>query len=584
MQHNRDSHPDPAGFRQHAESLVIEPRPYSETHGSRWHYAIAAVLGVAITAALLAAILPVAYQYRDPDVASYIEAARNFLAGKGLSVSADLDKLPSALEPLSLWPPGYPLLIALAAKLLAVDPAWIAPKIDWLCWALLPCALSFAFRPILRNWSIHVISALVMIAPGAIQLAWQPMSDVPCLLLTILAFGAQFRASGGNGNSGPLLVSGVLCGIAYAVRNVGIAIFPAVIVSFAVLTLLRLLRPAAAIRRLFWWAAGAALIVIPLATYNLIVFGSLQPYHMAASTLGLAINIRYFLAALLTDFTANREFIYANFWNNKVLAAIVAAPLILAVIRRKALSALWSELSFTAKYAVISLGAYLIFGAAVVIMARSRYEWGELISDRHLLQYDWIIWAMAALLLENGGRISKGTIALASAAAAVLVGLRISLASQEVALARLESAPAFAATGPIGLSQIKTPNPADSYKRVMRLMIARDRELIRAVAQLPADVSLFSNYDDVLRVNADRPTYRVILDGDCRMPERLLTSDARLSKMKAVMILFPDPQILKSGCWESLEHSPQRRQALSVTRGYLVTLTNEGTKEQPAAK
>lgn len=119
MQHNRDSHPDPAGFRQHAESLVIEPRPYSETHGSRWHYAIAAVLGVAITAALLAAILPVAYQYRDPDVASYIEAARNFLAGKGLSVSADLDKLPSALEPLSLWPPGYPLLIALAAKLLA---------------------------------------------------------------------------------------------------------------------------------------------------------------------------------------------------------------------------------------------------------------------------------------------------------------------------------------------------------------------------------------------------------------------------------------------------------------------------------
>ncbi|MGZ5927665.1 MAG: hypothetical protein ACXWLX_00495 [Rhizomicrobium sp.] len=562
----------------------MEPSPYSADHGSRWHYGLSAVLGVAITATLLAAILPLAYQYRDPDAASYIEAARNLLAGKGLSVSAGLDKLPSALEPLSLWPPGYPLFIAFAAKLLGADPAWIAPKIDWLCWALLPCALSFAFRPILRNWSIHAISALVMIAPGAIWLAWQPMSDVPFLLLTILAFGALFRASGQKGNSGLLLVSGVLCGIAYTVRNVGIAIFPAVIVSFGLLALLRILRPATAIRQLLWWAVGAALIVTPLVTYNLVLFGHLQPYHMAASTLGLNINARYFLAALLTDITANREIIYANFWNNKVLAAIVAAPLALAVIRRKSLLALWRGLSFTAKNAVISLGAYLIFGTAVVVIARSRYEWGELITDRHFLQYDWIIWAMVALLVENGGRISKGTIALASAVAMLLVGLRISLASQEVALARLESAPAFTATGPIGLSQIKTPNPADSYKRVMRLTIARDHELIRAIATLPADVSLFSNYNDILIENDNRPTYRIMLDEDCGTPERLLTSDTRLSKMKAVMILFPDPQILKSGCWESLEQSPQKQRLLSVTRNYLVTLTNGKAKDQPAAR
>ena len=367
-----------------------------------------------------------------------------------------------------------------------------------------------------------------MIAPGAIGLAWQPMSDVPFLLLTILAFGALFRAAGRKGNSGLLLLSGVLCGIAYAVRNVGIAIFPAVIVSFAVLTLLRTLRPATAIRQLLWWAAGAALIVVPLAAYNLALFGHLQPYHMAASTLGLAINIRYFLAAMLTDITANREIIYANFWNNKVLVAVVAAPLVLAVIRRKALLALWRGLSFTAKNAVISLGAYLVFGAAVVVIARSRYEWGELISDRHFLQYDWIIWAMAALLVENGGRISKGTIALASAVATVLVGFRVSLASQEVALARLESAAVFTATGPIGLSQIKTPDPAGSYQRIMRLTIARDHELIRAIAKLPADVSLISNYEDVLRENDNRPTYRIILDEDCRLPEHLLTSDTRL--------------------------------------------------------
>ena len=562
----------------------MEPSPYPEAHGSRWHYGISAVLGVAITAVLLAVILQLAYQYRDPDAASYIEAARNLLAGKGLSVSAGLDKLPSALEPLSLWPPGYPLLIAFAAKLLGADPAWIAPKIDWLCWALLPCALSFAFRPILRNWSIHAISVLVMIAPGAIGLAWQPMSDIPFLFLTILAFGVLFRASGEKGNSGLLLVSGMLCGIAYAVRNVGIAIFPAIIVSFAVLALLRVLRPAAAIRQLLWWAAGAALIVIPLAAYNLVLFGHLQPYHMAASTLGLNINTRYFLAALLTDITANREFIYANFWNNKVLVAIVAAPLVLAVIRRKPLLALWREFSFAAKNTVISLGAYLIFGAAVVIIARSRYEWGELISDRHFLQYDWIIWAMAALLVENGGRISKRTIALASAVATVLVGLRISLAFQEVALAKQESAAVFTAASPIDLSQIKTPNPGSSYQRVMRLTIARDRELIRAIAMLPADVSLFSNYDDVLRENDNRPTYRIILDKDCGTPERLLRSDTRLSKMNAVMILFPDPQILKSGCWESLEQSPQKQRLLSVTRNYLVTLTNGKDKEQPAAK
>jgi hypothetical protein len=105
--------------------------------GDRSQYMISLAIGVMMSWAFLAFIVPISYPFIDPDTSYYIEAARNLLAGHGLVVSTAAESLPRATEHLNLWPPGFPLLIAAVSALFHSDPAWVAPKIVWLSWALL---------------------------------------------------------------------------------------------------------------------------------------------------------------------------------------------------------------------------------------------------------------------------------------------------------------------------------------------------------------------------------------------------------------------------------------------------------------
>ena len=79
------------------------------------------VFGMAVTAWYVWSISGFLFAY-FPDSASYIEAARSLVQGNGLMRTAPLARLDLAVEPLSLWPPGYPLLIA-AASILSGLPA-----------------------------------------------------------------------------------------------------------------------------------------------------------------------------------------------------------------------------------------------------------------------------------------------------------------------------------------------------------------------------------------------------------------------------------------------------------------------------
>jgi hypothetical protein len=51
--------------------------------------------------------------------------------------------------------------------------------------------------------------------------------------------------------------------------------------------------------------------------------------------------------------------------------------------------------------AFILAGSYCVAGAVIVIAARTKYQWGELISERHVLPYLFSLLIVLALILKN---------------------------------------------------------------------------------------------------------------------------------------------------------------------------------------
>ena len=546
---------------------------------ARRHYGIALILGFAIAMFYVAMVAPIAYLYSDPDTSYFLEAARNVLAGNGLVVSAELDKWSSVTEPLSLWPPGYPITIAVGAKLLGVDPMWLAPKIAWLSWALLPAALLFVLRPVLSSRSVHVISVIVMLSPGVIANAWQAMTDVPFLLLTLISFGLFFRGTQAGARPVVLMMSGVFCALAYSYRNVGMASFLAIGGAYSILVVLRLVNFRAALSRLTWWAAGSSLIVIPLLLRNQLVFGDLQPYAMPPSQVGVGKNIRDYAASTLSDILAVRVYLYQAIENNAICLALGFGLVLLVWLARKNLARLWNDLPPAMKERFAVLLAYVAAGASVVIVARTTYQWGEFIGTRHVLQYDWVLFAFGAVLFERWGNLSRGAVAAVVGAVVLIVGLRVHFLSQDIEAHREDFAIASRSADPVALMAI---SHGYRYHLAVKLVIVQDQPLMRALRDLPADSVLMSNFEDVLRVMTGRIVHPITLAEFCDPPkDQVILSQAGASPTNIAVLLFPTRNLVQSGCWQRLYGSSLERFPLNAASPYLISLSAERIGTNP---
>jgi hypothetical protein len=530
--------------------------------GSNWNYVLALLLGLGIAGAFLIAAGPSLCLYLDSDSSGYLEAARNFLAGKGLLVSAQPDQLPHATAPLSLWPPGYPMLIALGAKLLGLSPLWLAPRIGWLCWVLIPITLLYGLRPVLRDRTILVIGVLAMLAPGTLDAAPQALSDVPFLFLTALSLALFFRGAFMRVEWRLVLLSGLVGGLAYSVRNVGLALFATILAGCLSCFLMRLSSAGMMLRVMLWWFMGAALVLVPLEIRYLTVFGTLQPYHMPPSTLGLAGNIHYYVIALFDDLTSRPELKHDLLWDNKFLA--VAGFVILAAIvwLRKALAREWIALPVRRQQMIVLLLCNLLAGSAIVILARSHYQWGEFINIRHLMQYDWMIMAIVALFLSPLTWGSRRAATILGMVALLLLGLRVSHAADEIGRNRQQYAASLSAFAP---SQLANETIDDHV--LMQQRLSRDGTLVQAIRNLPPDTLLLSNRYEALRVETGRPVTRLQLAGDCKLP-----AIAPLEG-PALLLLFPDRDLVRSGCWARLSDAARGGSSLLLTRPYLSALT-----------
>lgn len=334
-----------------------------------------------VIAAMLAAVLLVhlfvrapVYPY-TPDSAGYIEQARNLVAhGKAISGPYDLSE--DVALPSRLFPVGFAVVLA-ALSLTGIEPATLATATGWAAAVALPLLLFAAFRRVVGEWSALVVAVLSALSPGILTFAGFALSDLLALLLAVGAIGLALN----DQRAATWFAAGVLAGLSYAIRNASLALLMAFAMYFAWQFFFPFERKRP-VERFLAFAIGVAVFVIPVLVRNLWVFGELNPYQMAPSTVGVEQNVRAYIQEFVYDFTAVRNVGRLVAWSAPGLAAAGVILLLLLYSLRQRVH----RLPAIRRDALVLCGAYTLLGAAVVIAARSRYEWGELINTRHTLQ------------------------------------------------------------------------------------------------------------------------------------------------------------------------------------------------------
>lgn len=374
-------------------------------------YSLAALIG--LCAATIAYFLPV-FPY-TPDSACYIEQARS-LMDRGVFESGlyGTENPSTTFVPDPLFPPGYPVLIALLSLLLPVPPEVVALFLSLAALALIPACMVFSFRRVVGAEVALIIGLLLVFTPAIIRWGNVASTDILSVLLVIFCMGLVLKA---GDRLIAWCVAGLLVGFAYLLRNANLALvfslcgFIAWSIAFDAENRRKKIVIACV------WLLSFSAIVVPWMIRNLMVFGKIQPYSMPPSSVGFIENSHAFIEAqlnvllLLTDLDT---FLARNTLG--VIGLIIVSGLLVWQVLTT-----WKLWQKTEKQAFIIAGLYFILGAAIVIVARTKYQWGELISERHALPYLFSLLIVLALILKNTTvKISRQWLGLALASGLLL--------------------------------------------------------------------------------------------------------------------------------------------------------------------
>jgi hypothetical protein len=448
-----------------------------------------ASLWLAIAALVAGALAVVAYDrvlatYRYPysgDSASYIDMATSLLReGRPLVTPWDVEPGDRDAVPQPLFPPGFSVLIAALTPLFgdvriaALYPGRVAA-------ALLPLLIVVLFRGAVADAALAWVAALALLSQGVRDWHFLAYSDVPALALAVLALGALARGLGltapfARGAAGWLLLAGLAAGIAYTVRNAGLAVLAA---SAATLGYARL-RGLGPVRAPLYWLAGAGAPLAALFAYNVATFGRLQPYDMPQSTRPWPANLGDYALAQLDDLGVP----------DRLLAA---GPPWLAVLAMAAIAALfavtfWRLRREPARQGLVALlGGYCAAGAALLVASRSRYEWGNFIDSRNVLQYSFA-YALALAVVAGVLVPARGRRWLALGAALVLAS--------------------------VAAATVRDLRAVRDYHQETWLVLSQDRAVMSAARGLPPDALIASNAAVLFRLGVPRPVRELEVGGD----------------------------------------------------------------------
>ena len=362
---------------------------FNETKSVYWVLALVVSLLVLAHLAVRSPSFPF-----SPDSANYIEQARNLVEeGAALVNPYGLEGVGKA--PSALFPIGFPLVLSLF-QFIGIDARETSVALSWLSSIILPLVWYLSFRGALGQSFALVVAALSVTSPGFLSQSVMGLTDVFSLLLAGISVGLII-----NAKSRPLIIAaGLLAGVAYSVRNAHAALLVSFAVYFVVMWFVDKQNRREVVSSTFLFAIGAAAIVIPIVVRNLIVFGSINPYQMEPSTIGLLENIRTYLQEFVYDVTGYRELGRVVAWSLPGFSAFVV---MLCLVAWSAFSS-WGGLNIKQRRMLFLCSIYSFVGSCVVVAARSRYQWGEPINVRHTLQYTPYFIAVTTLVISVGAK------------------------------------------------------------------------------------------------------------------------------------------------------------------------------------
>ena len=151
----------------------------------------------------------------SPDSVRYLDAARNILIGNGI-VSMGV--------PLTHYPPLYPIMLSITAKLIHSDPLSAAKWLQIALFGLNTCLIGVIANKITKSLFITIISLLLFLTPKTTLLlysnAWSDALFIFFALLSFLLLIGYLRVK----NYYLILIISVLLALASITRYIGISL------------------------------------------------------------------------------------------------------------------------------------------------------------------------------------------------------------------------------------------------------------------------------------------------------------------------------------------------------------------------
>lgn len=370
-------------------------------------YFLALLAGtIAATISFFAPFLPYGV-----DSASYIEQARSLMEKGVFEITPYGTDETEVSIPEKLFPPGYSILIAIGSMLLNQPAEVMAPILSLVALLLLPIVIILCFHRIIGLMPALCIGILVVFTPAAVRHGYIAFSDTLSLLLSIFLVNRLLLA---NNTIGSWFLLGLLTGFSYLLRNANLAFIISVFLFLFWLWVIEPENHKHVFKNTLSWILGNALIIVPWFVRNFLVFGAFQPYAMDPSKVGLKENIHDYIKVLLDTLLSSNE-LDNTITNN--LAGIVLLIIFLVILMYQVVTSWRQWQKIEQKTFFISV-AYSVIGGAMVIAARTKYEWGIHIYDRYALPFScftfislFIIYKYATLKI-NTRYLSAGLVLL----------------------------------------------------------------------------------------------------------------------------------------------------------------------------
>jgi hypothetical protein len=365
------------------------------------------------------------------------------------------------------------------------------------------------------SWALAVTVSF-MLSPYLLRYGNASLADALFLVIATASLGVFLRA---HGNSLFLLLSGILAGMCLAVRNAGLALIAAELLA---LFMYFIDRRGKWLSRLSSFLSGIFIPAGTLIAYNYFVLDELFPYKMPRAATPLAEVIAEYLVFqaydLIGSFTVAQ--IVGDLWplTLPLLICLLLWSIIVLPSRRGA-SGYWN-LDYNAM-AFSTLALYVLVGATMIVLSKSRYAWGEDTLGRLTMQYSWVIFSLACagvLAIEHKGirKYAQSLVICMLLASTLLKGysawITYSKRSEDARVAEL-----FAKGDSILPVQFPTAGA---------LLAEYARSLDFLVTEIPRDAVVLSNDSKLLRIeygfHARSINLDVILKGDLGEMRRLV--------------------------------------------------------------